>query len=150
MHENELFVNSERLSFYFMNYTQVVIICGSESDFPFAEKISKPLIEKGISVQLVAASAHKEPKKVLEIVETHSKNPKTIFVTIAGRSNALSGFVAANSQNITLACPPHKDKNDYLVNIHSTLQMPSKTPVLTIIDTGNCVLALERIIASQA
>jgi 5-(carboxyamino)imidazole ribonucleotide mutase len=133
-----------------MKNTQVVIICGSESDFPFAEKIMKPLVDKGISTELFAASAHKEPKKALEIVEEYEQNPKTIFVTIAGRSNALSGFVAANSNNITIACPPHKDKNDYLVNIHSTLQMPSKTPVLTVIDTGNCVLAIERIIASQA
>ncbi len=149
LHDNELFVNSERFPFHFMTHTQVVIVCGSESDFPFAEKITKPLAEKGINAELFSASAHKEPKKVLEIVETHSANPKTIFVTIAGRSNALSGFVAANSNNITIACPPHKDKNDYLVNIHSTLQMPSKTPVLTIIDPGNCVLAIERIVASQ-
>ncbi len=133
-----------------MTNTQVVVICGSKSDFDFAEKITKPLSEKGISTELFAASAHKEPKKVLEIVETHLQDPKTIFVTIAGRSNALSGFVGANSNNITIACPPHKDKNDYLVNIHSTLQMPSKTPVLTIIDPGNCVLAIERIIDSQA
>ncbi len=133
-----------------MKNTQVVIICGSESDFPFAEKIMKPLVDKDISTELFAASAHKEPKKALEIIEKYSQDPKTIFVTIAGRSNALSGFVAANSNNITIACPPHKDKNDYLVNIHSTLQMPSKTPVLTIIDTGNCVLAIERIIASQS
>ena len=132
-----------------MKSTQVVIICGSESDFPFAEKIQNPLQEKGISTELFAASAHKEPKKVLSIIESYEDNPKTIFVTIAGRSNALSGFVAANSNNITIACPPHKDKNDYLINIHSTLQMPSKTPVLTIIDTDNCVIAIERIIASQ-
>ena len=129
-----------------MAETQVVVICGSESDFPFAEQITGPLREKGFSLELFAASAHKEPKKVLEIVEKYGKNPKTVFVTIAGRSNALSGFVAANSQNVTIACPPFKDKSDYLVNIHSTLQMPSKTPVLTILDPGNCVLAVERIL----
>lgn len=148
MHQNELFVNSQRLSFLFMVSSQVVVVCGSQSDFDFAEQITKPLLKKGVRVELFAASAHKEPKRVLEIVETYT-DPKTIFVTIAGRSNALSGFIAANSNNITLACPPHKDKNDYLVNIHSTLQMPSKTPVLTIIDPGNCVLAIERILASQ-
>ena len=71
------------------------------------------------------------------------------FLTIAGRSNALSGFVGANSDNITIACPPFVDKVDYLVNIHSTLQMPSDTPVLTVIDPGNCVLAIEKIIKSQ-
>ena len=129
-----------------MTETQVVVMCGSEKDFSFAEQITQPLKEKGISLELFAASAHKEPKKVLEIVEKYRKNPKTIFVTIAGRSNALSGFVAANSKNVTIACPPFKDKDDYLINIHSTLQMPSNTPVLTIIDPGNCVLAVERLV----
>ena len=132
-----------------MAETQVVGIGGSESDFPFAEQITQPIKEKGISLELFAASAHKEPKKVLEIVEKYGKNPKTVFVTIAGRSNALSGFVAANSKNVTIACPPFKDKDDYLINIHSTLQMPSKTPVLAILDPGNCVLAVERILQSQ-
>lgn len=132
-----------------MSNSKVVIICGSEVDFPFAEKIKKPLEEKGHTVELHAASAHKEPAKVLSIVEETSKNPRNIFITIAGRSNALSGFVGANSNNVTIACPPFADKIDYLVNIHSTLQMPSKTPVLTVIDTGNCVIAVERILNSQ-
>ncbi len=124
----------------------VVVLCGSEADFPFAEdKIVKPLKEKLISVELFAASAHKEPSRVLEIIEKF-KNEKTIFITIAGRSNALSGFVAANSNCVTLACPPFTDKLDFMININSTLQMPSKTPVLTIIDPGNCVLATERIL----
>ncbi len=132
-----------------MKDSKVIIICGSTSDFAFAEKIKKPLEDKNIEVELYAASAHKEPLKVLEIVKEGSKNSRNIFVTIAGRSNALSGFVGANSNNVTIACPPFKDKTDYLVNIHSTLQMPSKTPVLTVIDAGNCVLAVERILNSQ-
>ena len=40
------------------------------------------------------------------------------------------------------------DKSDMLVNIHSTLQMPSNTPVLTIIDPGNCALAVKRILGA--
>ena len=66
-------------------------------------------------------------------------------MTIAGRSNALSGFVAANSSFPTLACPPFQDKVDMLVNIHSTLQMPSKTPVMTVLDPVNCAEAVARI-----
>ncbi len=129
---------------------QVVVICGSEVDFPFAEdKIISPLKKDSIVTELYAASAHKEPQKVLELVERFSEDPKVIFITIAGRSNALSGFVGANSNNITIACPPHKSLEEYMVDIHSTLRMPSKTPVLTVIDPGNCVLAVKRIINSQ-
>ena len=79
----------------------------------------------------------------------NNKNEKgLVYITIAGRSNALSGFVAANSTFPTLACPPFSDKSDMLVNIHSTLQMPSNTPVLTIIDPGNCALAVKRILSA--
>ncbi|NOZ03854.1 MAG: AIR carboxylase family protein [FCB group bacterium] len=45
-----------------------------------------------------------------------------------------------------MACPPFKDKIDMMVNIQSTLQMPSNTPVLTILDPGNCALAVKRIL----
>jgi 5-(carboxyamino)imidazole ribonucleotide mutase len=78
-------------------------------------------------------------------LDSNSNENNIIYLTIAGRSNALSGFVGANSSFPTLACPPFSDKTDMLVNIHSTLQMPSNTPVLTVLDPGNCALAIKRI-----
>ena len=124
---------------------KVVIIMGSTSDKPHAKKITDKLDEYNIKWEQHAASAHKEPKKVLDILESNENNDHILYVTIAGRSNALSGFVAANSSFPTLACPPFSDKTDMLVNIHSTLQMPSNTPVLTVVDPGNCALAIKRI-----
>ena len=124
---------------------KVVIIMGSTSDEPHAKKITDKLDEYNIKWEQHAASAHKEPKKVLDILESNENNDHILYVTIAGRSNALSGFVAANSFFPTLACPPFSDKTDMLVNIHSTLQMPSNTPVLTVVDPGNCALAIKRI-----
>ena len=124
---------------------KVVIIMGSTSDEPHAKKITDKLDEYNIKWDQHAASAHKQPKKVLDILESNENNDHILYVTIAGRSNALSGFVAANSSFPTLACPPFSDKTDMLVNIHSTLQMPSNTPVLTVVDPGNCALAIKRI-----
>ena len=124
---------------------KVVIIMGSTSDEPHAKKITDKLDEYNIKWEQHAASAHKEPKKVLDILESNENNDHILYVTIAGRSNALSGFVAANSSFPTLACPPFSDKTDMLVNIHSTLQMPSNTPVLTVVAPGNCALAIKRI-----
>jgi len=83
---------------------------------------------------------------VLNIIKSNNAESGVVYITIAGRSNALSGFVAANSNSPVIACPPFKDKTDMLVNIHSTLQMPSNAPVLTILDPGNCVLAVKRIL----
>ena len=124
---------------------KTVLIMGSTSDEPHAKKITDKLDEYGITWEQHAASAHKQPLKVLEILEANKDGGNIVYITIAGRSNALSGFVAANSEFPTLGCPPFSDKADMLVNIHSTLQMPSNTPVLTIIDPGNCALAVKRI-----
>ena len=63
-------------------------------------------------------------------------------------SNALSGVVACNSRYPVFACPPFKDKLDMQVNIHSTLQMPSKVPTMTVLSVGNLALSIERIFNS--
>ena len=124
---------------------KTVIIMGSTSDEPHAKKITDKLDEYNIDWEQHAASAHKQPLKVLEILKANEDSKDIIYITIAGRSNALSGFVAANSNFPTLGCSPFSDKADMLVNIHSTLQMPSSTPVLTVVDPGNCALAVKRI-----
>ena len=124
---------------------KTVIIMGSTSDEPHAKKITDKLDEYGIAWEQHAASAHKQPLKVLEILTVNKDEKDIVYITIAGRSNALSGFVAANCEFPTIGCPPFADKTDMLVNIHSTLQMPSNTPVLTILDPENCALAVKRI-----
>ena len=124
---------------------KAILIMGSTADEPHAKKITDKLDDFGIDWEQHAASAHKQPLKVLEILDNNKAKKDIVYITIAGRSNALSGFVAANSEFPTLGCPPFSDKADMLVNIHSTLQMPSNTPVLTVIDPGNCALAVKRI-----
>ena len=126
---------------------KAVLIMGSISDQHHADKITNVLDTLGVEHEVHAASAHKNPEKVLEIIRSFEKKSNVVFVTIAGRSNALSGFVGANCSKPTLACPPFSDKVDMSINIHSTLQMPSKTPVLTVLDPGNCAIAVHRILS---
>ena len=124
---------------------KVVIIMGSASDESHAKKITDNLDKLNINWEQFVASAHKQPLEVLKILEDNANQESLVYVTIAGRSNALSGFVGANSEFPTIACPPFTDKTDMMVNINSTLQMPSKTPVLTVLDPGNCATAISRI-----
>ena len=126
---------------------KAVLIMGSVSAQHHADKITRVLDALGVEHEVHAASAHKNPEKVLEIIRSFEKKSNVVFVTIAGRSNALSGFVGANCSKPTLACPPFSDKVDMSINIHSTLQMPSKTPVLTVLDPGNCAIAVHRILS---
>lgn len=127
---------------------KAVFLLGSKSDKDFADKIAGELIEWGIHSEIIVASAHKVPRKVADIIEkNNSSGTAMVYVTIAGRSNALSGVVAANSVHPVIACPPFADKDDFIVNINSTLMMPSETPVMTVIDPLNAALSVVKIFA---
>jgi len=127
----------------------VPILMGSESDKPFAEKITAVLDEFEVPYKIHVASAHKVPELVMEIVnEYNSKDEAVCYITIAGRSNGLSGVTAGSAVHPVIACPPFKDKEDFMININSTLQMPSDTPVMTVIDPKNAALAAIRILAN--
>lgn len=124
----------------------VPLFLGSESDIPFSKKITSKLEELGVDFELFVGSAHKDPRGVLENLSIFDTRSDVCLITIAGRSNALSGVIAANCSHPVIACPPLQDKSDYSVNIHSSLQMPSGTPVLTVVDPGNAALAAHRIL----
>ena len=84
-------------------------------------------------------------RQVLEILESYENaGRRVVYITVAGRSNALSGVVACNTKFPVIACPPFKDKDDMMVNINSTLQMPSKVPVMTILEPENVAMSISR------
>lgn len=125
---------------------KVVIISGSKADQEFVGKIETALDVQGIAHVWEPCSAHKETKRLLELLHTWEHSGDAIvYITVAGRSNALSGVVACNTSHPVLAVPPFKDKADFMVNINSTLQMPSNTPVLTVLDPDNAAQAVKRI-----
>lgn len=126
----------------------VTLFLASQSDREFASPILATLKECDVEVDTIIASAHKVPEKVLEHMKcmNTSKEP-LVIITCVGKSNGLSGLVAGSTLYPVIACPMFKDKHDYLINIHSTLQMPSEIPVLTVLDPVNAALAAVRILA---
>lgn len=126
----------------------ILLLLGSASDQAFAKKITDVLDEFQLQYKIIVCSAHKVPERLLKIIRKYdsSKDP-VVYITIAGRSNGLSGVTSGSTVNPVIACPPFSDKADYLANIHSTLQMPSDTPVLTVIDPVNAALCVVRIFA---
>ena len=126
---------------------KVIFILGSEVDKPHAEKIQAELDKWGLEHDLHVESVHKVPGKVFELVKGYNEGDEDIvYITIAGRSNGLSGVTAANAVHPVIACPPFKDKQDMMANINSTLQMPSDTPVLTVLDPKNAAVAAARML----
>lgn len=125
----------------------VIILAGSEKDWWLVDKLIKAILPyKGTTVAYHAMSAHKQTQKVLDTIRFYEhKYDRLVWVTVAGRSNALSGVVAANSSKPVIACPPFKNQTDMMVNMHSSLQCPSNVPVMTILEPNNVALAIEKI-----
>jgi 5-(carboxyamino)imidazole ribonucleotide mutase len=129
---------------------KITLFLGSESDKDHAQKIIDLLDDFGITNETVVASAHKVPENVIaKVQELNSSKEPTVIITCVGMSNGLSGVVSGSSVHPVIACPVFKDKEDYMVNIHSTLQMPSEVPVLTVLNQKNAALAAVRILAES-
>ena len=145
---NVLFKEEFDIEKYFSNYHSElpVILSGSETDREFVDKITKELKKQNIYSHRYVSSAHKNTQDVLNILDKYERRcGKIVWITVAGRSNALSGVVAANSKYPVIACPPFKDKLDMMVNINSSIQCPSKVPVMTILEPLNVALAIKSI-----
>ena len=124
----------------------VIIFSGSTSDDTHVKNIEKQCDAYNIDHHSFVCSAHKQTQRLLNIInELKEDSRRKIYVTVAGRSNALSGVVACNVDSPVIACPPFKDKMDMMVNIHSSLQCPSKVPVMTILEPNNVAITCRRI-----
>ncbi len=122
-----------------------VIIMGSKSDLKWCEKIKENLSKFGVKSILRVASAHKVPMKCYEIIKEYEKE-KVVFITIAGRSNALSGFADAQTWCPVISCPPYSDKFAGS-DIYSSLRMPSSVAPMTVLEPANAALAAAKILA---
>jgi 5-(carboxyamino)imidazole ribonucleotide mutase len=125
--------------------SKVVIIMGSKDDMEHCQKIAETLRELGVEYVLRVASAHKTPLKALEIIKEYDEG-NLVFITVAGRSNALSGFVDANTIKPVIACPPYSDRFSG-ADIFSSLRMPSGVSPLVVLEPEQAALAAVKILA---
>ncbi len=97
------------------------------------------LKEKGIKARLEICSAHRQPEKLIKILE---KSKEKVVVAGAGLSAALPGFVASHSDKLVIGLPVKANYSglDALLSIH---QMPRGFAVL-----GVGVEAVEEAVAA--
>ena len=123
----------------------VVILMGSKKDFEFCREIAGYLKVLGLDYKFRVASAHKTPEKVLEILREYEEE-RVVYVTVAGRSNALSAFVDANTTKPVIACPPCSEKFGG-ADIFSSLRVPSGIGSLVTIEPEGAAIAAAKIFA---
>jgi len=126
---------------------KAVIIMGSERDLEFAKEIAKHLKGLGLDFVFRVASAHKTPEKVLEILRGY-EGEKVVYITVAGRSNALSAFVDANTTKPVIACPPYSEKFAG-ADIFSSLRVPSGVGSVVTIEPEGAAIAAAKILALE-
>src|SRR5512136_3105180 len=88
----------------------VVILMGSRADEEHCAKIASTAQELGLETVQRIGSAHKTPEHVLNLLGQYEADPRPkVYITVAGRSNALSGIVDGSVSAPVIACPPVSD-----------------------------------------
>jgi len=122
---------------------KAIIVMGSDRDLDFSREIAKYLKQLGISYTFRVASAHKTPEKVLEVIKEF-ENEKAVYITVAGRSNALSAFIDANTVKPVIACPPYSEKFSG-ADIYSSLRVPSGIGSVVTIEPEGAAIAAAKV-----
>ena len=124
-----------------------MIIMGSKSDLDHVNKITAELKRFGIAYALRVASAHKSAGHLLDILASYQEtDAPVVFVTVAGRSNALGGMVDANTTHPVITCPPVSSTFGG-ADIYSSLRMPSGVAPTVVLEPGGAALAAAKILA---
>jgi 5-(carboxyamino)imidazole ribonucleotide mutase len=118
---------------------------GSERDLEFCREIAKHLKLLEVDYEFRVASAHKTPENVLAVLKEFEKE-SVVYVTVAGRSNALSAFVDANTSKPVIACPPYSEKFGG-ADVFSSLRVPSGIGSVVTIEPEGAAIAAAKILA---
>ena len=128
----------------------VIIIMGSKSDRSHVAEIAKGLERFGLSYAIRVASAHKSPAYLLQMLQDYEEALQSphVYITIAGRSNALSGMVDAAVVAPVIACPPYSDQFGG-ADVYSSLRMPSGVAPALVLEPGGAALLAAKILGRR-
>ncbi len=123
----------------------VVILMGSKSDEPHCQKIVEAAREFGLDVILRVGSAHKTAAHALKLLQQYEDDPRPkVYITVAGRSNALSGFADGAVTAPVIACPPSSESFGG-ADVFSSLRMPSGIAPAVVLEPFNAALLAAKI-----
>jgi 5-(carboxyamino)imidazole ribonucleotide mutase/phosphoribosylaminoimidazole-succinocarboxamide synthase len=128
-----------------MSKPLVVILMGSKADMEHCTKISEACKGFGLDTVLRIGSAHKTPEHAVSILKGYEadERPK-VYITVAGRSNALSGFTDGSVSAPVIACPPPSESFGG-ADVYSSLRMPSGIAPAVVLEPFNAALLAAKI-----
>jgi 5-(carboxyamino)imidazole ribonucleotide mutase len=124
----------------------VIILMGSKADLEHCTKISDACKQFGLEIVMRVGSAHKTSEHALAILREYESDPRPkVYITVAGRSNALSGFTDGLVSAPVIACPPSSDSFGG-ADIYSSLRMPSGIAPALVLEPVNAALLAAKIL----
>ncbi|MCQ2056099.1 MAG: 5-(carboxyamino)imidazole ribonucleotide mutase [archaeon] len=113
--------------------SKVLIVVGSGTDIPIAQKAVSILEEFGVTYDVRIASAHRTPTMLRELI---AESDADIFIGIAGMAAALPGVIASLTTKPVIGVPVSGKMT--LDAILSIVQMPSGIPTACVgLDRGD-------------
>ncbi len=123
----------------------VALCMGSKADLDHARRIAEVIDRYGVRTFLRVVSAHKNGERIPELAASYNDTLEPgVVIAIAGESNGLGGALSANLELPVINAPPFADKIDLMLNVASSLMMPSRISASTVVKPENAAHAALR------
>ena len=108
---------------------KVLVVMGSDSDFPVMEGCFKMLNKFGVEFKATVASAHRTPDKAMTLARNAESEGFKVIIAAAGLAAHLGGVLAANTALPVIGVPCKGGALAGVDALYATVQMPTGIPV---------------------
>ena len=116
--------------------SKVLVVMGSDSDFPILEGCFKLLTKFGVEYEAHVASAHRTPDIASDLAKNARSNGFSVIIAAAGLAAHLGGVLAANTTLPVIGIPCKGGALNGVDALYATVQMPTGIPVATVAIDG--------------
>ena len=125
---------------------RIILWRGSESDK--TEAFAEALGEFKDMMTVATCSIHKEPVAgAILLNKLIQECPDSVVIAFIGRSNGAGPVLSAQSTVPVITVPA--SAKDFPEDVWSSLRAPSKTPVMTVLEPSNAVMAALQILSAR-
>ena len=111
---------------------KVLIVMGSDSDFPVVERCINMLDEFSVMIDVHVCSAHRTPDSASKLAKNAESDGVDVIIAAAGKAAHLPGVLAAYTPIPVIGLPIKSTTMDGLDSLLSIVQMPAGIPVATV------------------
>jgi len=131
--------------------SKVLIVMGSDSDFPVLEPCFSHLKQFGLAFEAVVCSAHRTPENAAKLAREARENGFGVIIAAAGLAAHLPGVIAAFTTLPVIGIPVAGGPLNGQDALHAIVQMPAGIPVATVAINGaaNAAILAAQILATK-